>query len=99
MIWDLGFFQTGTFFPELILAFPPLLNVGLSLELGQIIGCNHVKIAIPALQAKFRIYDGNMTLPGVAVGYYGQGYFLIPGCEDNFLQRGLYIIVGQRVSY
>jgi hypothetical protein len=90
--YDMGFrfFSNGNILSRIDFGVFKLLNVGLSLELGQIIGCNHVKIAIPALQAKFRIYDGNMTLPGVAVGYDGQG-------NDKYLQRGkgLYIVAGR----
>jgi hypothetical protein len=62
------FFSNGNVLSRIDLGVFKLLNVGLSLELDQIIGCGRAKIAIPALQAKFGIYDGNMTLPGVAVG-------------------------------
>jgi|LQAB01.1.fsa_nt_gi hypothetical protein len=75
--YDMGFrfSSNGNVLSKIDFGVFELLNVGLSLELDRIIGCGHVKIAIPALQAKFRICDGNMTLPGVAIVYDGQGYF------------------------
>jgi hypothetical protein len=97
--YDMGFrfFSNGNVLSRIDFGISKLLNVGLSLELDQIIGCDHAKISIPALQAKFRIYDGSMTLPGVTVGYDGQGCFFDSDCDNNYLQRGkgLYIVTGR----
>jgi hypothetical protein len=97
--YDITFrlFSNGNVLSRIDFGVFKLLNLGLSLELDQIIGCDHAKVAIPALQAKFKICDGNMTLPGVAVGYDGQDYFFNSGYDDNCLQRGkgLYIVTGR----
>ncbi|MDR0820454.1 MAG: hypothetical protein LBN19_02890 [Endomicrobium sp.] len=97
--YDMGFrfFSNGNVLSKIDFGVFKFLNVGLSLESGRIIGYDHAKIAIPALQVKFRIYDGNMTLPGIVVGYDGQGYFFNSGSDDKYLQRGkgVYIVAGR----
>ncbi|WP_125266979.1 hypothetical protein [Candidatus Endomicrobiellum trichonymphae] len=71
--YDVGFrfFSNGNVLSRIDFVVFKLLNVGLSLELDRIIECSHIKIAIPALHVKFRVYDGIMPLPVVAAGYDG----------------------------
>jgi hypothetical protein len=56
-------FSNGNILSRIDFGVFKLLDVDLSMELGQIIRCGHVKIAIPALQAKFRIHDGIWLCP------------------------------------
>ncbi|MDR3281790.1 MAG: hypothetical protein LBS78_02015 [Endomicrobium sp.] len=74
------------------------LNLGLSWEWSNFISNKQVGIAIPALQAKFRIYEGSMVMPGLAVGYDGQGYFF-DSKSGKYLQKskGIYFIIGREI--
>ena len=50
-------------------------NIGVSWELDRFIGNDQIEMAVPALSVKFRLYEGNMKWPGIALGFDGQGYF------------------------
>lgn len=55
------------------------INIGVSLAVDHWIGSSHsVKVLDPDFQAKWKIYDGNLYLPAIAIGYdgrrYGYGY-------------------------
>jgi hypothetical protein len=74
------------------------LNLGLSWEWNNFIANKRIDVAFPALQAKFRIYEGNMVLPGLVVGYDGQGYFF-KSKNGKYLQkgRGIYFVAGREI--
>jgi len=55
------------------------INVGISLAGHELLGSSdHVRILDPDFQAKWKIYDGSLYLPAIAIGYdgrrYGYGY-------------------------
>lgn len=74
-----------------------LLDVGVSWELANFLGSDQIKVAVPALSVKFRLYGGDMTWPGFALGYDGQGYFYNADYEGDYLQKGkgLYLVIGR----
>jgi hypothetical protein len=78
-----------------------MLNVGVSWELDNFIGNDQLKMAVPALSVKLRLYDGNMTWPGIALGYDGQGYFYNSDYDGDYLQRGkgIYLVVGREMFF
>ncbi|MDR3256704.1 MAG: hypothetical protein LBT18_03545 [Endomicrobium sp.] len=94
---EFRFFSNGNIISKIDFGVFKFLSIGVSWELDQFIGDKKVKVAIPALQVKFRIYEGNMTLPGIAIGYDGQGYFFVCSRNDKYLQkgRGLYLVAGR----
>jgi hypothetical protein len=77
------------------------LNLGVSWEMGQFLGNKEIKAAVPSISVKFRIYEGDMTWPGVALGYDGQGYFYNTAYDGDFRQRGkgLYIVAGRELFF
>ncbi|MDR3253527.1 MAG: hypothetical protein LBT07_01000, partial [Endomicrobium sp.] len=89
------FFSNGDIISKINFGVFKLLNIGLSWELDQFVGDKQVKVAIPALQVKLRVYEGNMIFPAVSIGYDGQGYFYSSD-EKKYLQkdRGLYFVIG-----
>ena len=91
------FFSDGNILSKIDFGVFKLLNIGVSWELDRFVGKEWMKVAIPALRVKFRVYDGDMTLPEIAIGYDGQGYFFNSDRECNYLQagRGLYIVAGR----
>lgn len=74
------------------------LNLGVSLELANIIGSGNVTVATPALQLKFNFYAGNENIPGFAAGYDGQGFFYDEE-EGEFIQKGkgIYLVAGKEI--
>lgn len=94
--FGLKFFSGGNLLSRANFGIFKCINVGLSWELSRFIGKNSdkLKIALPALQVKFKAYDGNMNYPGIAVGYDCQGCF---SDGRNYLQRGrgFYFVIGR----
>lgn len=71
----------------------PRLNVGFGLDAENFVGDQTVDLNRPTLNMKWRIYDGARTLPALALGYDGQGYFF-NDVTDRYDQRerGLYAV-------
>ncbi|MDR1720899.1 MAG: hypothetical protein LBR09_00665 [Endomicrobium sp.] len=93
------FLSGGTFVPSGNFSIFKWFNIGGSLELGKLIGKGDepLKVAIPAFQVKFKVYEGNMTYPAIAIGFDGQGYFFDSGYSWDYLQkgRGIYLVIGR----
>ena len=72
-------YEHGTVMESIDFGVYPRLNIGVSLAIDNWIGSSHsVKVLNPDFQAKWKIYDGNLYLPAIAIGYdgrrYGYGY-------------------------
>ncbi len=77
-----------------------ILNLGVSWELGNLIGVQDVVVAVPALQLKLNVYSGSETIPGLAMGYDGQGFFYNQS-EAEFMQKGkgIYFVFGKEILF
>jgi hypothetical protein len=99
--YDAGFrfFSQGNIISNISFGVFKPLDIGVSWELDKFIGNDNVKVAIPALNIKLRLYEGSMILPGVAIGYDGQGYFVNNDYKGKYLQKGkgLYAVVGREL--
>ncbi|MDR0734503.1 MAG: hypothetical protein LBG16_02170 [Elusimicrobiota bacterium] len=75
-------------------------SVGISETFEHLVGTNDqkIKLLVPALQAKFRIYDGNEEWPALAIGFDNQG-FLYDHETKEYTQkaRGLYLNAAKEV--
>jgi len=91
-------FSNGGVTPKLTFGIFKVLNMGVSWEFNNVIGVGNAVVAIPALQLKLNVYEGDANLPGVAVGYDGQGYFYNDS-DGEFLQKGtgVYIVAGKEL--
>ena len=100
--YDLQFriFSNGGVLTKLNFGIFKPLNIGVSWELASLIGVDDVTVAIPALQVKLNLYSGSEKLPGVAVGYDGQGFFYDPDKTD-FIQKGkgVYVVAGKEILF
>jgi len=98
--YDLQFrvFSNGGVISKLNFGIFKTLNLGVSWELSNIIGTGNVVVAVPALQLKFNIYEGNGKVPGFAIGYDGQGFFYDEE-EADFRQKGkgVYFVFGKEL--
>ncbi len=77
------------------------MNLGVNLDIENIIGNSSVKLRRPRLFVKFRIFSGTEYFPAIGVGYDDQGYgeyshrkyehrekgFFIVLCQENFIPR------------
>ena len=91
-------FSHGGVTPRLSFGIFKVLNIGVSWEFSNIIGVGNTVVAIPALQLKLNVYEGDANLPGVSVGYDGQGFFYNDS-DSEFLQKGkgAYAVVGKEL--
>jgi hypothetical protein len=75
-------------------------TIGASEMIEHLIGTNDedIKPLVPALQLKFRFYDGSDALPALAIGFDNQG-FAYDHDEDEYSQkaRGLYLVASKEV--
>jgi hypothetical protein len=75
-------------------------SIGVSETAEHIIGTNdeEIKLLVPALQMKFRAYDGDNTFPALAVGFDNQGFMYDHG-ENKYLQtaRGAYVVLSKEI--
>lgn len=71
----------------------PRLNVGFGLDAEHFVGQDTVDLNRPTLNMKLRAFDGGRSLPALALGYDGQGYFFNKS-TDKYDQRekGLYAV-------
>ena len=72
-------YEHGSFMESIDFGVYPRINIGVSLAIDNWIGSStSVKVLDPDFQAKWKIYDGNLYLPAIAIGYdgrrYGYGY-------------------------
>jgi hypothetical protein len=72
-------YEHGTVMESIDFGVYPRVNIGVSVAVDNWIGSSHsVKVLNPEFQAKWKVYDGSLYLPAVAIGYdgrrYGYGY-------------------------
>ena len=72
-------YDHGTLMETIDFGVYPRINIGVSLAAHELLGSSHsVRVLDPDFQAKWKIYDGNLYLPAIAIGYdgrrYGYGY-------------------------
>lgn len=87
------FFSGGGVMGSLKFGVMERLNLGASMLVEKFIGSESgVKMRSPEIQVKFRFYDGGYYLPGLALGFDGQGYFYDSASKEYMQKsRGLYI--------
>ena len=72
-------YDHGTIMETIDFGVYPRINIGVSLAAHELLGSSHsVRVLSPDFQAKWKVYDGNLYLPAIAIGYdgrrYGYGY-------------------------
>lgn len=72
-------YDHGTVMETIDFGVYPRINIGASLAINELLGSSHsVRVLTPDFQVKWKIYDGNLYLPAIAIGYdgrrYGYGY-------------------------
>ena len=72
-------YANGDFMETIDFGIHPRVNLGLSLAAHELVGASHsVRVLNPTFLLKWKVYDGNLYLPAIAIGYdgrrYGYGY-------------------------
>ncbi|MBR4592783.1 MAG: hypothetical protein IKO35_06205 [Elusimicrobiaceae bacterium] len=72
-------YDHGTLMETIDFGVFPRINLGISIAAHELLGSsNSVRVLSPDFQLKWRVYDGNLYMPAVVVGYdgrrYGYGY-------------------------
>lgn len=74
------------------------LNIGASWDLEDFVGFDSPSTNVPTLNAKFRVYDGGVFLPSLAIGFDGQGRFFNDAKDEyDERERGLYIVMAREI--
>jgi hypothetical protein len=86
------FYSDGGLLAKTAFGVFPRLNVGFGLDTEKFIGSRATDLNRPTLNVKWRIFDGQRSLPALALGYDGQGYFFNTS-TDKYIQRekGLFL--------
>ncbi|ACC97860.1 hypothetical protein Emin_0300 [Elusimicrobium minutum Pei191] len=77
----------------------PRLNIGFSIAAQELIGNETpIKVLTPQLQAKFKIYDGSLYLPAIAIGYDGREYFYDRHIKEYAHEKkGGYLVLSREI--
>lgn len=72
-------YSHGTVMESIDFGVYPRINIGISVASHELVGdSSSVKVLDPDFQAKWKIFDGNLYFPAIAIGYdgrrYGYGY-------------------------
>lgn len=71
----------------------PRLNLGFGLDGERVLGTRDARMNRPTLNIKFRLFDGRMNLPALAMGYDGQGYvYNRNDGEYEQREKGFYLV-------
>lgn len=99
-------YDHGTVMESLDFGVFPRLNIGVSVAAHELLGSSDsVRVLDPDFQAKWKIYDGSLYLPAIAIGYdgrrYGYGYDVTRKYRDtkNYLddRKGGYITMTREI--
>ncbi len=78
----------------------PGINLGASAAVDSLVGDEKkTRVRAPAIQVKYRFYEGDAEMPSFAAGYDGQGYRYNAGDRRfNQRQRGFYVVASKEIG-
>ncbi|HEX4046574.1 MAG TPA: hypothetical protein VH309_01995 [Elusimicrobiota bacterium] len=94
------FYSQGGILEYLSFGVYPGVNLGASAAVDGLIGDQkNVRMRAPNAQVKWRFYEGDQSLPSMAVGYDGQGYGYNSTIQRfNQRQRGFYVVATKELG-
>ncbi len=94
------FYSQGGILEYLAFGVYPGVSLGASAAIDGFIGDQrNVRMRAPNAQVKWRFFEGDQSLPSLAVGYDGQGYRYNVGSQRfNQRQRGFYIVATKELG-
>lgn len=68
-------YANGTIMQSLDFGVIPQVNIGFSLAVYELVGSSeNIKVLDPDFQVKWKLFDGNLYFPAIAIGYDGRRY-------------------------
>lgn len=68
-------YANGTVMESMDFGVIPQVNIGVSLAVYELVGnSKDIKVLVPDFQAKWKVFDGNLYFPAIAIGYDGRRY-------------------------
>lgn len=68
-------YSQGSIMESLDFGVIPQVNIGFSLAVYELVGnSSDIKVLDPDFQAKWKLYDGSLYMPAIAIGYDGRRY-------------------------
>ena len=68
-------YANGTIMQSLDFGVIPQVNIGFSLAVYELVGSSEdIKVLDPDFQVKWKLFDGNLYFPAIAIGYDGRRY-------------------------
>lgn len=101
-------YDHGTLMETIEFGVFPRINIGVSVAVHQLVGSSDdVRALDPSFQVKWKVFDGNLYLPAIAIGYdgrrYGYGYNdqHVYADSDEYLEdeKGGYITFSREIIF
>lgn len=93
------FFSDGSVMESIEFGIYPRLQIGFSIAAQNVIGNDTpVRVLTPQFQAKYKIYDGSLYLPAIAIGWDGREYLYDRSTKDYAHEKkGAYLVLSREV--
>lgn len=87
-------YQQGNILNKFIFGVTEEMNLGVSLDIENLIGSKPIILRFPCLYLKFKIYGGSEKFPAVAIGYdqQGRGEYLEEIEEYKQREKGIFVV-------
>lgn len=92
-------YADGSIMESLDFGVIPQINLGFSLAVYEFVGSSDdIKILNPDFQVKWKLYDGSLYLPAIAIGYDGRRYGYNPNSKEYMDDRkGAYLTMTREI--
>ncbi|WP_424243933.1 hypothetical protein Dip510_001117 [Elusimicrobium posterum] len=93
------FFSEGSVMETIDFGIYPRLNIGFSISAQNVIGTDTpIRVLVPQFQVKYKLYDGSLYLPAIAIGYDGREYMYDRATKDYAHERkGAYLVASREI--
>lgn len=93
------FFSQGSVMETFEFGVYPNLNVGFAISAQNLVGNElPVRVLEPAFLLRYKLYEGSLYLPAIAIGYDGRKYgYDKPSDEYLYDEKGAYIVLSREV--
>ncbi len=92
-------YADGSIMESLDFGVIPQINLGFSLAVYEFVGSSdEIKVLDPDFQVKWKLYDGSLYLPAIAIGYDGRRYGYDPDSKKYMDDRkGAYLTMTREI--
>lgn len=93
------FFSEGSVMQSFDFGVYPNLNIGFAISAQNLIGNElPVRVLTPAFFVKYKLYDGSLYLPALAIGYDGRKYgYHRPSKKYRYEDKGGYAVLSREI--